>query len=62
MVIELGDNITRILIRLIYGTAIVCGIYLFARGLAYYLSSVILMKFIKGEKLDGNSSRDDESS
>lgn len=38
MVIELGDNITRILIHLIDGTAIVCGIYLFARGLAYYLS------------------------
>lgn len=39
MVIELGDNLTKILIHLIDGTAIVCGIYLFARGLAYYLSS-----------------------
>ena len=39
MVIELGNNITNVLIHLIDGTAIVCGIYLFARGLAYYLSS-----------------------
>lgn len=39
MVIELGDNLTKILVHLIDGAAIVCGIYLFARGLAYYLSS-----------------------
>lgn len=38
MVIELGNNLTNVLIHLIDGTAIVCGIYLFARGLAYYLS------------------------
>lgn len=38
MVIELGDSMTRILIHLIDGTAIVCGVYLFARGLSYYLS------------------------
>ena len=38
MVIELGDNLTRILIHLIDGTAIVCGVYLFGRGMAYYLS------------------------
>ena len=39
MMIELGDNLTRILIHLIDSTAIVCGLYLFGRGLAYYLSS-----------------------
>lgn len=38
MVIELGNNLTNVLIHLIDGTAIVCGIYLFARGLAYYLA------------------------
>ena len=38
MVIELGENLTKELIHLIDGTAIVCGIYLFARGLVYYLS------------------------
>lgn len=38
MVIELGDNMTRILIHLIDGTAIVYGVYLFGRGMAYYLS------------------------
>ena len=38
MVIELGDNLTRILIHLIDGKAIVCGVYLFGRGMAYYLS------------------------
>lgn len=38
MMIELGNNITRILIHLIDGTAIVCGVYLFGRGMAYYLS------------------------
>lgn len=38
MVIELGNNITRILIHLIDGTTIVCGVYLLGRGLAYYLS------------------------
>jgi len=40
MVIELGDNLTRILIHLIDGTAIVCGVYLFGRGMSYYLSSL----------------------
>lgn len=39
MIIELGNNLTNILILLIDGTAIVCGLYLFGRGLAYYLSS-----------------------
>ena len=39
MVIELGENLTKVLIHIVDGTAIVCGIYLFARGLAYYLSS-----------------------
>nr|DAR17948.1 MAG TPA: hypothetical protein [Caudoviricetes sp.] len=38
MVIELGNNLTNVLIHLIDGTAIVCGVYLFARGLAYYLA------------------------
>ena len=37
MVIELGNNLTNVLIHLIDGTAIVCGVYLFGRGLAYYL-------------------------
>ena len=39
MIIELGNNLTNVLIHLIDGTAIVCGLYLFGRGLAYYLSS-----------------------
>ena len=37
MVIELGNNLTNVLIHLIDGTAIVYGVYLFGRGLAYYL-------------------------
>lgn len=40
MVIELGDNLTKILVHLIDGAAIVCGVYLFGRGLAYYLSTI----------------------
>lgn len=38
MIIELGENLTNVLIHLIDGTAIVCGVYLFGRGLAYYLA------------------------
>lgn len=34
MMIELGENLTNVLIHLIDGTAIVCGVYLFARGMA----------------------------
>lgn len=38
MMIELGENLTNVLIHLVDGGAIVCGLYLFGRGLAYYLS------------------------
>ena len=38
MVIELGGNLSTVLIHLIDGTAIVCGVYIFGRGLAYYLA------------------------
>lgn len=38
MIIELGNNLTNVLIHLIDGTAIVCGVYLFGRCLAYYLA------------------------
>ena len=38
MVIELGGNLSTVLIHLIDGTAIVCGVYFFGRAFAYYLS------------------------
>ena len=40
MMIEIGDNLTKILVHLIDGTAIVCGVYLFGIGMSYYLSSL----------------------
>lgn len=41
MVIELGENLTKVLVHLVDGTAIVCGTYLFARGLAKMINDTL---------------------
>lgn len=42
MMIELGNNLTNVLIHLIDGTAIVCGVYLLGRGLGIVLNGGII--------------------
>ena len=40
MVIELGENLTKVLVHLVDGGAIVCGTYLFARGITKLINAM----------------------
>ena len=42
MVIELGENLTKVLIHIVDGTAIVCGVYFLGRGLGIVINGGII--------------------
>ena len=42
MMIELGENLTKVLIHIVDGAAIVCGVYLFSRGLGIVINGGII--------------------